>query len=89
MLVVNMEKELRINIYERIHREFNITNFKKYFYWSKISYFQLMDLLNKQYPGCILYFRVDHIVVKQEGQCLWLLLLCSHSLGKCDIFLHR
>ena len=70
MLVVNMEKELCIKVFERIHHEFNITKFKIYFYCSNISYFQLMDLLNEQYLGCKLYFRVDHIVVNQEGQCL-------------------
>ena len=89
MLVVNMEKELCIKVYERIHREFNVTRFKKYFYCSNIRFFQLMDLLNEWYPGCKLYFRVDHIVVKQEGQCLQLFLLCSHSLGRCATFLHR
>ena len=89
MLIVNMEKELRIKVYERIHREFNVTKFKKCFYCSNVSYFQLMDLLNEQYPGCRLYFRVDHVVVKQEGQCLRLFLLCSHLLGKCATFLHR
>ena len=84
MLIVNMEKELHMKVYERIHCEF-----KKYFYCSNISYFQLMDLLNERYPGCKLYFRVDHIVVKQEGQCLRLFLLCSHLSGKCATFLHR
>ena len=67
MFMVNVEKELHIKIYERKHHEFNVTKFKKYFYCSNISYFQLMDLLNEEYPGCKLYFRVDHIVVKQEG----------------------
>ena len=86
MLMVNMEKELHIKVYEQIHCEFSITKFKKYFYCSNISYFQLMDLLNKKFPGGKLYFRVDHIVVKQEGQCLWLFLLSSHSLGKCVTF---
>ena len=89
ILMVNMEKELRIKVYKRIHREFNVSKFKKYFYCSNRSYFQLMDLLNEQYPGCKLYFRVDHIVVKQEGQCLRIFLLCSHSSEKCATFLHR
>ena len=69
MLMVNMEKELHIKVYERIHHEFNVITFKKYFYCLNISQFQLMDLLNKWYPGCKVYFRVDHVVVKQEGQC--------------------
>ena len=89
MLVVNMEKELSMNIYERIHSQFNVTEFKKYFYCLNITYFQLMDLLSEWYQGCKLYFRVDHIVVKQEGQCLQLFLLCSHLSGKCATFLHR
>ena len=62
MLMVSMEKEIHMKVYQRILHDFNITKFKKYFYCLNISYFQLTDLLSAQYPGCKLYFRVDHIV---------------------------
>ena len=86
MLVVNMEKELCIKVYERIHCDFNVTKFKKYFYYSNISYFQLMDLLNERYPGCKLYFSGPHS--GQVGRTLFMafLIMFTFIWKVCDFF---
>ena len=85
----NMEKSQRLTIYKRIHREFNVTKFKKYYYCSQNSYFQLIDKFREKF-GCSakIMVRTDHIVVKGEEGILLLFLLCAHSSGKCASFLH-
>ena len=85
----NMEKELQRKIYERVGREFKVTEFKKFFYCPQVNYFKLVDILREQYPGCKLFFHVDHIVVRQAGSPLRVFILCAHISGKCAAFLHE
>jgi len=86
---LNMEKSQRLSIYMRIHREFNVIKFKKYYYCSQNNYFQLIDKLREKFGGSAkIMVRTDHVVVKGTEGTLRLFLLCSHSSGKCASFLH-
>ena len=66
-----------------------VTEFKKFLYCLQVNYFKLEDILREQYPGCKLFFHVDHIVVRQAGSPLRVFILCAHISGKCAAFLHE
>ena len=77
-------------IYQRIYKEFHITEFKKYYYCFGINYFSLNEKLKEKFGGdSTLYFRTDHVVVKKSNGEFVVFLLTTHGSGRCADFLHE
>ena len=77
-------------IYERVSQEFQITEFKKYYYCFGINYFSLTAKLKEKYgEDSKFYFWTDHVVVKQSNGESVVFLLTSHGSGRCTEFLHE
>ena len=79
-----MDLTQRQAIYERISQEFQITEFKKYYYCFGINYFSLTTKLKEKYgEDTKLYFCTDHVMVKQSNGEFVVFLLTSH--GSVDV----
>ena len=75
---------------KQISQEFQITEFKKYYYCFGINYFSLTAKLKEKYgEDSKLYFQTDHVVVKQSSGEFVVFLLTSHGSGRCTEFLHE
>ena len=81
-----MEKH---SIYERVHLDFGMNGFRRYYYCSGLSLENFKRKLKIRYgQDCIILVRFDHIVVKSEGEII-VYLLVRHNSGKCTDFLHQ
>ena len=85
-----MDFAQRQAIYKQISQEFQITEFKKYYYCFGINYFSLTTKLKEKYSeDSKLYFWTDHVVVKQSSGEFVVFLLTLHGSGRCVEFLHE
>ena len=85
-----MDLAQRQPIYEQVSQEFQITDFKKYYYCFGINYFSLTAKLKEKYgKDSKLYFWVDHVVAKQSNGKLIVFLLTLHDSGRCAEFLYE
>ena len=85
-----MDSIQKEHIILRVSEEFSVTSFKKRYYCSKVSLENLKFHL-KSFHGLdsAIFFRVDHVVVKEVNGQLSVYLLSSHSSGRCAAFLHQ
>ena len=74
----------------RVSEEFSVTFFNKRYYCSKVS-LENLKFHPKSFHGLdyAIFFRVDHVIVKEVNGQLSVYLLSSHSLGRCAAFLHQ
>ena len=85
-----MDSVQRQAIYKWISQEFQITEFKKYYYCFGINYFSLTAKLKEKFgEDSKLYFQTDHVMVKQSSGEFVVFLLTSHGSGRCAEFLHE
>ena len=85
-----MDLTQRQAIYKRISQEFQIIEFKKYYYCFGINYFSLTKKLKEKYgEDSKLYFQTDHVMVKQSNGEFVVFLLTLHGSGRCAEFLHK
>ena len=85
-----MDSAQRQAIYKLISQEFQITEFKKYYYCFGIDYFSLTTKLKEKYgEDSKLYFQTDHVMVKHSSGEFVVFLLTSHGSGRCTEFLHE
>ena len=85
-----MEPAQNEHVFLRVSEEFSVISFEKHHYCTKISLENLKLRLKLAHgPDCQIFVHVDHIVVKEEDEEIFVYLLTSHSSGRCADFLHH
>ena len=78
------------HIFLRVGEEFSVTSFKKRYYCTKVSLENIKSRLQFIHGSdCEIFVRIDHIVVKEKNEEVFVYLLSSHSSGRCADFLHH
>lgn len=85
-----MEKDRADAILNRVAWEFDVNRFHKYYYCAGLSLHALQAKLLQQHgQSARIMVRVDHIVVLDHNQDLFVYLLVGHESGRCADFLHQ
>lgn len=84
-----MDKDQARFVINKVAQEFNKYHFHKYYYCQGLPLHLLKNKLKERHgEDCQIMVRVEHIVVLDREEELYLYLLVGHQSGKCADFLH-